>query len=139
LKSGDVATAWGGIAGVQSTLSVLLEAVHQTRALTLARIVELLSATPARRFRIANKGALSPGCDADIVLVDLTERTTFGARDLQQRYRSSPYVGRSFQGRVRRTIRRGETIVADGRITARTGGRLVRPAAPGVPEETSDV
>ena len=39
----------------------------------------------------------------------------------------SPYVGQTFRGVVRRTLRRGETIFADGRITARKRGRFVRP------------
>jgi allantoinase len=46
---------------------------------------------------------------------------------LFQRHRLSPYVGRKFRGRVRRTIRRGETIFADGCITAEGRGRLIRP------------
>jgi hypothetical protein len=33
----------------------------------------------------------------------------------------------SFRGRVQRTIRRGETIFADGRIVAERMGRLIRP------------
>jgi allantoinase len=49
------------------------------------------------------------------------------AADLQQRHALSPYLGESFRGRVRRTIRRGETLFRDGQITASGGGRLVRP------------
>jgi allantoinase len=63
------------------------------------------------------------------MLVDLQESYTLSAAGLHQRHKTSPYVGATFLGRVRRTIRRGETIFADGRITARTTGRLVRPAS----------
>src|SRR5205814_8527183 len=35
--AGDFATAWGGIAGTQSTLSVLLDRAHDARGLTAAR------------------------------------------------------------------------------------------------------
>ena len=65
--------------------------------------------------------------DADVVLVDLGERWTLRAEDLLQRHRISPYIGLDFRGRVRRTIRRGETIYMDGRVTAESRGRLVRP------------
>jgi allantoinase len=129
MKSGDFVAAWGGIAGVQSTLAVLLDRGHHARGLPLERIVSLTAGTPARRFRIANKGALSVGCDADLVLVDRARSFTLNADDLHQRHKSSPYVGASFRGAVRRTIRRGETIFADGRITAHTRGRLVGPMA----------
>ena len=37
----------------------------------------------------------------------------------------SPYLGYTFRGVVKRTIRRGETIFADGAITARTPGKLI--------------
>jgi len=127
MKSGDVVSAWGGIAGVQSTLAVLLDRGWHERGLPLERITALVAAEPARRFRIAGKGSLKPGFDADIVLVDLDARFTLTADDLHQRHKMSPYLGSSFRGAVRRTIRRGETIFMDGQVTASTGGKLVRP------------
>ena len=129
LKQGEFMAAWGGIAGVQSTLAVLLDRGHHHRRLPLERIASLLAYTPARRFRIAGKGQIAPGFDADVVLVDLDQSVTLEATDLHQRHKSSPYVGRTFRGRVKSTIRRGETIFADGRIYAETKGRFVRPAA----------
>ena len=124
-KRGDFVTAWGGVAGVQSTLSILLEDGHHRRGLALERIVSLVAAEPARRFRLPGKGRIEPGFDADLVLIDPAESFTLVERDLRQRHPASPYVGRSFRGTVRRTIRRGETIFIDGRITAGTRGRFV--------------
>jgi len=128
MKTGAIMQAWGGIAGVQSTLAVLLKAGHFLHELPLERIADLTAATPAQRFRIAHKGGLAPGNDADVTLVDLRESYTLEARDLQQRHAISPYVGAAFRGVVRRTVRRGETIFAEGAITARTKGALVRPS-----------
>lgn len=128
MKCGDFVAAWGGIAGVQSTLAVLLDRGHRERGLTLERIAALVAGTPARRFGIARKGALIEGFDADLVLIDPDESFTLDASHLQQRHKSSPYLGQSFRGTVRRTIRRGETIFANGRITARSTGRLVKPS-----------
>ena len=127
MKTGAIMQAWGGIAGVQSTLAVLLEQGHFTRGLPLERIAKLTSATPAERFRIAHKGGLTPGNDADVTLVDLRGSYTLAARDLQQRHAISPYIGATFRGIVQRTLRRGETIFAEGATTARTKGALVRP------------
>ena len=131
LKSGDFMGAWGGIAGVQSTLAVLLERGHHARRVPLTRIADLVSTAPARRFRIANRGSVTVGNEADLVVIDPAEAFTLDASDLQQRHKMSPYVGASFRGRVRRTIRRGETIFLDGRITAQSAGRLVRPIRAG--------
>ena len=128
MKGGDFMAAWGGIAGVQSTLAVLLDRGHHARGLPLTRIAELVSTEPARRFRIAHKGSLVVGYEADLVLADLATTFTLEGNALHQRHKTSPYVGASFRGLVRRTIRRGETIFLDGQITARSKGQFVRPS-----------
>jgi allantoinase len=127
LKSGDFVSAWGGIAGVQSTLVVLLDRGYHDRGVALERLAALVAETPARRFGIGRKGSLSTSADADLVLIDPTRSFTLKADQLQQRHKTSPYVGFSFRGSIRRTIRRGETIFVDSLITVRTPGRLVRP------------
>jgi allantoinase len=126
-KAGDFMRAWGGVAGVQSTYAAMLDEGHFGRHLALERLASLLADAPARRFHIEHKGAIASGHDADLTLIDLNARFTLSADDLHQRHKSSPYVGRTFRGVVRRTLRRGETIFADGAITARSRGRLVRP------------
>ena len=127
MKSGDLWYAWGGIAGVQSTLAALLDQGCHERALPLERVASLMAAEPARRFRIAGKGAIQAGNDADLALVDFDETWNLQPEHLFQRHRLSPYLGRRFRGRVRRTILRGETLFADGCITTESHGRLVRP------------
>jgi allantoinase len=128
MKSGEFIQAWGGIAGVQSTLAVLLDRGHHARALPFERIGSLIAGKPACRFRIPHKGRLVPGADADLAIVDVSGSFDLHAEDLMQRHRQSPYVGASFRGKVERTIRRGETIFMNGKIDARSRGVLVRPA-----------
>jgi allantoinase len=129
MKAGDFLSAWGGIAGVQSTLPVLLDRGYHDRGLSLERIADLVAASPARRFRIAGKGTIDLGNDADLVLIDTESSFVLREEDLQQRHKTSPYVGARFRGVVRGTLRRGETIFMDGEVTARGGGRFVRPHA----------
>jgi allantoinase len=126
-KSGDFIDAWGGIAGVQSTLAVLIDRGHHDRAIPLERIASLTASVPARRFAIEGKGSLTIGNDADVAIVDIDESFTLAAGDLQQRHKISPYIGVTFRGAVKRTIRRGETIFLDGTIVTQTRGRFVRP------------
>ncbi len=121
MKAGDFGKAWGGIAGVQSTLAVLLDRVP------LERISSLVAAEPARRFRIPAKGSIAIGMDADLALVDISRSVQLQPQHLMQRHPLSPYIGSSFCGSVVRTIRRGETIFASGEITARSKGKFVRP------------
>ncbi len=130
MKGADFVGAWGGIAGAQSTLAVLVDRAWHDRRISFERIAEVTATMPARRFRLANKGELAVGNDADLVLIDPGDSVTLTPDDLQQRHKTSPYVGRTFHGVVRRTLRRGETIFADGRVVAHTTGRFVRPEKP---------
>ena len=111
LVSFAVNPIWGGIAGVQSTLSVLLERGHHAHSLPFERIASLVSTVPARRFGIAHKGSIALGHHGDLVLVDPGVTFILARDDLQQRHKMSPYVGSAFRGQVRRTIRRGHCVL----------------------------
>jgi allantoinase len=128
-KTGDFRTSWGGIAGVQSTLAVLLARGSDGRRLRFERIAAVLAENPAARFKIPQKGAIAVGKDADLVLLDPSRSYTLDPTRLLQRHKISPYIGTTFTGMIVRTIRRGETIFANGRIVAKTRGRFVRPHA----------
>jgi allantoinase len=123
----DFFRVWGGIAGVQSRMAVLLEAGHHQRGLGMPAIAQLAAETPARRFRIPRKGAIAPGYDADLTMVDLASASTLIPEQLHQRHPQSPYTGHTFHGTVRRTLLRGQTIFLGGEITASQPGRFVRP------------
>jgi allantoinase len=128
MKIGDNFFAiWGGIAGVQSTLPVMLESGHHQRGLPLEKIADLTAAAPARRFGIAHKGTIAIGQDADLTIVDLSAAYTLEPEGLFNRHQVSPYTGSKFRGAVRLTLLRGHTIFHDGRHTAAHRARLVRP------------
>jgi allantoinase len=63
------------------------------------------------------------------VLIGVAGSFTLEKDHLQQRHKTSPYVGGTFRGTVRATLRRGETIFMNGEVTARTCGRFISPAA----------
>jgi allantoinase len=150
----DFFRVWGGIAGVQSTLAVLLSrtddrfsssvsqpSVHTSvdaagtsaRATTaLTHIAALTAGNPARRFNVANKGRLAVGFDADFTLLDLGAQHTITPDSLFQRHGLSPYLGATFRGVVRRTVLRGETIFAGGKIVGEARGRMVTHATTGI-------
>lgn len=123
---GSFFAAWGGIAGVQSTLELLLSEGHYARGLGLGAVAALTAGRVAGRFALAGKGRIAPGYDADLALVDLGVAWTLERADLRDRHRLSPYVGRHLRGRVVRTLRRGATIYHNGNVADGAGGRLVR-------------
>ena len=123
----DAFAAWGGISGAQTMLSLLLSEGHRARGLELDLIARITSGYVAHRFRLPGKGRLEPGADADLVLVDLTASQTLSAGDLLYRHRHSPFLGRTLGARVTRTLVRGRTVFANGRIVGPPTGRLLTP------------
>jgi allantoinase len=107
LKEGAFGDAWGGIAGAQTTLTLLLTAGHHERALALETVARLTSTGAAERFAMPGKGRLDPGADADLALVDLAAEHTLRAGDLAYRHKLSPYIGRRLRARVVKTLLRG--------------------------------
>jgi allantoinase len=99
MKQGDFTAAWGGIAGAQATLGLLLE------RLPPQTVAALTAANPAKRFNLP-KGRLEPGADADLTLVDLRRKEV---PELQDRHRLSPYAGRPLPRVVRTLVRGGAT------------------------------
>jgi allantoinase len=118
---------WGGIAGVQHLLPVLLTE-GGTHGFMLDLIARLTAANVARRFRFPAKGSLAIGCDADLTLIEMGGGHEVTSESLFYRHRVSPYVGRTMHARVRRTLRRGRTVFHDGRIMVESGGKLLRPS-----------
>jgi allantoinase len=130
-RGGNLFTAWGGIAGCQSTLPLMLTAsADASHPMPIEKLADLLSTNAARRFRLhPAKGEIAVGADADVVIVKLGEEDVVREEALFYRYpEHSPYIGRQLYGRVLRTILRGQTICKEGRIVAKPAARLLRPA-----------
>ena len=114
--SADMFAAWGGVAGAQSLLPALFAGAAQRAgdAFDVRKVagfaVWRLSAKPAKRFGLwPRKGAIAPGSDADVVLFDADREWTLD--DQSSRTRGvDPYIGRTFRGKVVRTLVGGRTV-----------------------------
>ncbi|OHR55960.1 allantoinase AllB [Staphylococcus sp. HMSC061G12] len=109
LKDTDNAfEAWGGIAGIQNNVDILFDEGVQKRDLSLKRFAEIIATEPAKRFGLENKGSIAVGKDADFVFIKPESSYTLQAEDLEYRNKLSPYVGRTINAQVAKTILRGE-------------------------------
>lgn len=117
----DMWQAHFGLPGVQTTLTMLLEAVNAGR-LTLERVTQLVSESPARLYRLwPRKGSLQPGADADLVLVDLEKPHTLTDSAMVSKAGWTPYHGLQVRGRVVATYLRGQLIAEHGRPASAPG------------------
>src|SRR5690349_2426637 len=67
---GDFFVAWGGVASLQLGSAVVWTGMRD-RGLSIARLVEWMSAAPAALAGLeTRKGAIAPGYDADLVIFD---------------------------------------------------------------------
>jgi allantoinase len=128
-RPGDVWLAKAGFGGTEYLLSgVFGEGVR--RGLSYARIAELLSWNPARRFGLGRKGDIAIGFDADLALLDPARRFTVRAAESPSAQGYTPFEGLELTGQVRATYLRGQRVYQDGRVVGPArGAYLARPTA----------
>ena len=89
--------------------------------ITIERMVDILSTSPARLFGLHRKGAIEAGRDADLVLFDPVARRTIRAADLHHTSDYTPYEGMDVNGVVRSVFVRGRGVVRDGVFVGERG------------------
>ncbi len=110
-----------GAPGIETLLAVVYtEGVARGR-ISLERMVDLLSASPARLFGLSSKGSIEPGRDADLVIFDPTERGTFRQASLHHTADYTPYEGMALAGHVHSVLVRGEFVIRDSHFVGRRG------------------
>ncbi len=104
-----------GIPGVQTTLSLMLEHVYQKK-LELHDVVKLLCKNPSKLYSLENKGEIALGKDADLVLVNLNERTILKNEDMASKCGYTPFNGMTIHGTLKATILDGKKVVENNKI-----------------------
>ena len=129
LGRGDFSKIPNGMPGVEHRMDLLHQGVVAGE-LSLARWVEVASATPARMFGLwPRKGVIAPGSDADIVLYDPAARQTLSASTHHMNVDYSVYEGMPITGQVRTVLSRGQLVIDGGEYHGRAGhGRFLHRA-----------
>ena len=98
----------------------------RTGRITVEQFVALTATNPAKLFGLyPAKGAIAVGADADLVIWDPDETRTIRDEDALSNAGFSIHAGREITGWPLVTIRRGEVVYENGRVTGTAGsGRL---------------
>ncbi len=97
-----------GAVGVETLLSAGLRLVHNGDV-TLSRLIEAMSTTPARLLGI-DAGTLQPGASADFALLDIDMPWVLDANTLHSRSKNTPFEDARFTGRVMQTVVAGNRV-----------------------------
>jgi dihydroorotase len=116
----DIWAAAAGIAGVETTLPLLLTAVSEG-LLPLERLVAAFAEGPARLWGLSDKGRLEPGADADVTIVDLARTSVIRGQNLHGKHGLTPFEGWHTMGAPVATFVRGRVVMRDGHLVGRPG------------------
>ena len=142
LGKNDFSKIPNGAPGIETRMLLLWDAVVRGR-LTENRFVEITSATPAKLFGLyPRKGAIVPGADADIVILDPKQEYTISAKTHHMNVDYNPYEGRTIAGSIQDVFVRGTRMVKAGRYVGKnTQGRFLkrgpRQLTPELPSEAT--
>ena len=113
-----------GMPGVETSLPLMLTTAMQGRC-TIAQVSHWMSTAPASAYGIPNKGAIAPGYDADLVLVDLDTYRPVLREELQTKCGWSPFEGWNLTGWPIITIVGGQVVYERGKLNTEVRGKAL--------------
>ena len=102
-----------GIIGLETSLALAIANLVDKKIITWTKLVELMSAAPAKILGLNKKGALSPGYDADITIIDPETEWVYTRNTIRSKSKNSPFINRRFKGKAVCTIVCGKIIYTD--------------------------
>jgi dihydroorotase len=98
-----------GIVGLETAVSLVFDRLVHPGAITISRMVELMSVNPARILHVAG-GSLSEGAPADITILAPDLRVTVSTDRMRSKSKNTPFDGWSLRGGVAATIVGGRVV-----------------------------
>lgn len=102
------AEAADGAIGLETMFAAALR-LHHSGHVGLSRLVECMSANPARIFGLPG-GTLRPGSPADIAIADIGMPWIVEEAGIVSRSKNTPFEGARFSGKVLQTMVAGRTV-----------------------------
>ncbi|MBD2626243.1 dihydroorotase [Trichormus variabilis] len=113
-----------GMPGVETSLPLMLTEAMAGRC-TVAQVANWMSKAVAVAYGIPNKGEISPGYDADLVLVNLNTYRPVKREELLSKCGWSPFEGWNLTGWPVTTIVGGEIVYDKGQVNTQIRGQAL--------------
>ncbi len=121
-KSQPYLQAPSGLPLVQHGLLLMLDYVQQGK-ISLEKVVEKMCHAPAECFNIKERGYIREGYAADLVLLDLSKKTTVTKNNILYKCNWSPFEGHDFTASVEATFVNGQMVYRNGEVHPSTAGQ----------------
>lgn len=124
----DYTKVVNGTSGIEIRLPLLLSEGVSKGRISMNKVSEITSTNVAKLFGCyPQKGTISPGSDADIVLVDMEKEVTLSPQVLHNNIDYCLHQGMKVKGFPIMTIARGEVIVENGEFHGKRGaGKFIK-------------
>lgn len=130
----DFAKIPNGCGGVEERMAVIWEGGVNSGRLTPSEFVAITSTNTAKLFNIyPQKGTVSAGSDADLVVWDPQGTKTLSAKTQHSKGDFNVFEGRTVKGIPSHTVSQGQLVYVQGDLRAKPGaGRYIKRPAFGV-------
>lgn len=112
-EKADFDTAPNGVVGLETSLALCLTYLVRPGVITLPRLVEMMSTTPARLLGIPG-GTLREGAAADLTLFDPAQCWVVDRHKFRSKARNTCFDRMELTGRVKYTVLGGKIVYRDG-------------------------
>ena len=115
----------GGLPGAETRGILLYEGAAAGR-ISLSDVCRVLSENPAKLYGMwPRKGALLPGSDADIVVLDPEKDSIITADNLISKAGYTPFEGKKCRGRIQQVWLRGNLMMENGKLLKENTGKYI--------------
>jgi dihydroorotase len=113
-KRVEYALAANGISGLETSFSLAYTYLVESGAITLEKLVELMSLAPAKLIGVTS--GLSAGNPADIAVADLGKEYAVDSSTFYSKGKNTPFNGFKVKGKIEYTILGGRVVYEKGKI-----------------------
>jgi dihydroorotase len=109
-KEQEFERAPNGITGLETALGLALRVLHKGQAMTVSRVIALMSSQPAGMISLEGRGTLKAGSFADVVVFDPAAEWKYDMTTTRSKSRNTPFDGAPMLGRVAFTLSEGRVV-----------------------------
>jgi len=105
-----------GMIGLQSALSLAIMELVDKKYISISQLVQKMSANPAKILGLKNKGSLSVGKDADVVVFDPGIEWVYDEDSIESKSKNTPFLNWKLKGKATDLVVGGKIVLKGEKI-----------------------